>query len=59
VGSGIPTKPHPDEETGAVALLNYATDHIDAGYRGPASLSEIKDDDDDSMSARYKDWMHF
>lgn len=49
----------PETLAGAIALLNYATAHIDAGYIWPDSLGEINDDDDDSMNARRKDWMYF
>jgi hypothetical protein len=41
----------PTTLAGALAMLKYATDHIDAGYTWPDSLGELKDDEDDAPMA--------
>jgi hypothetical protein len=49
----------PTTLAGALAMLKYATDHIDAGYTWPDSLGELKDDEDDAPASHYRDWMYF
>jgi hypothetical protein len=52
----------PTTLAGAAALLNYAADHVAAGYLWPDDLSEVDDENSEENSpawGRRRDWFYF
>jgi hypothetical protein len=49
----------PTTLAGVAAILQYAADHVDAGYLWPDDLGELADCDDESMVSHRQDWLFF